>query len=406
VPIKPFTTPPTSLVSITDGSNTEEILYKYPPQYKEFSHIFYWIDHKKVIRIYDLYTTTKLNNAITEKLKSIKVTIKGKEYELNLELMYQIPLNDTKQIEVPILMITRVPLWYWSDDDGTIRAYDDKTNLEISRQKSLGNDTFSIYFGKWQYEIHIRNKIQKNIKTNTERYMWTEEDRANVFRWWKPDIPLELVNGNRVELVSVEPSSIEWERVNRFFHLTMPSKTRTGLLERATGKGPKFKDCHIIIKIDKIVNPTLRAHWEHELKMLLNGINDPGLEYVKLLFHGTSKTHPKIIYEADQGWKISYSRDDALWGRGLYFAQSANYAHNYSYKTHTKTRKVFLAEVIVGDAIHLEEDSTLRQPPLKNPTENIRYDSVIGLRHDTWIWTIYDDARAYPTYLIEYKTNM
>jgi len=322
--------------------------------------------------------------------------------------MCQIPLNDPKQTEVPFIMIPRIPLWYWSDDDGTLRAYDDKTNLEIWRQKSLGNDSFQVYFGKWQYDLHISDKIQKNIKTNTERFMWTEEDRANVYRWWKPEIPLDLANGKKVELVSIEPSSIEWERVSQFFHLTMPSKIRTGLLERATGKGAKFKDCHTITKIDKIVNPTLRAHWEHELKMLLNSTpNDPKkTEYVKLLFHGTSKTHPKIIYEADQGWKISYSRDDALWGRGLYFAQSSNYSHNYSFKTNTKTRKVFLAEVIVGDAIHLEEDSTLRQPPLKNNSENIRYDSVIGLRHDTWIWIIYDDARAYPTYLIEYKSNM
>jgi len=65
-----------------------------------------------------------------------------------------------------------------------------------------------------------------------------------------------------------------------------------------------------------------------------------------------------------------------------------------------------LAEVIVGDAIHSEEDSTLRQPPMKDETLNIRYDSVIGLRHDaTWIWITYDDARAYPTYLIEYKST-
>jgi len=249
------------------------------------------------------------------------------------------------------------------------------------------------------------NKFQKNLKSETERPIWTEEDLASMQKWWEPHIPVAILSGSnkKAELVLLDPNSEEWSKVSQFFHLTMPSKTRSGVLDRASGKTGKYKDCHAIVKIEKIVNPTLREHWEHELQMVKkNNGNDPNIEYVKLLFHGTSKTPPKIIYEADKGWKISYSRDDSLWGRGLYFALDSIYTHNYTYRTKVN-RKVFLAEVIVGDGVHCEEDSTLREPPEKENGK--RYDSVIGHRHDTWIWVTYDDARAYPTYLIEYNSN-
>eukprot|EP01123_Difflugia_compressa_P009395 TRINITY_DN3105_c0_g1_i1.p1 TRINITY_DN3105_c0_g1~~TRINITY_DN3105_c0_g1_i1.p1 ORF type:complete len:325 (+),score=53.58 TRINITY_DN3105_c0_g1_i1:59-976(+) len=305
-------------------------------------------------------------------------------------------------------MTTRLCQWYWKDDDGTYRPYDEKINLEIVKCQSQGINNLRLMIGKWIYEIIPELKIQKNIKSETERPIFTEDDITIIQKWWEPHIPLERLTNKKAELVPIEQGSIEWRRVDDFFHLTMPSKTRNGVMDRASGKNGKFKECHTIVKIEKIVNPTLREHWKHELSMVVkNNNNDPHLEYVKLLFHGTSKTPPKIIYEADKGWKISYSRDDSLWGRGLYFAQDAIYTHNYTYKTKDNTRQVFLAEVIVGDGIHCEENKSLREPPMKDEEDSaggVRYDSVIGMRHDTWIWITYDDARAYPTYLIEYTS--
>jgi len=318
-------------------------------------------------------------------------------------------LTDKKQKQRNFEICPRVQQWFWRDDDGTVKPYDEKTNLEIEKRKVQNINNLRVTIGKWTYEIIIDSKIQRNTKSATERLLWTEDDLAAVQKWWDPfrNIPLEIdITGTnkKAELVALERGSEEWERVSQFFHLTMPSKTRSGVLDRASGKTGKFKDCHAITKIEKIVNPTLREFWEHELQMVKkNNNNDPSIDYVKLLFHGTSRTPPKIIYEADKGWKISYSRDDSLWGRGLYFALDSIYTHNYTFKTKDNTRKVFLAEVIVGDGVHCEEDSTLREPPMKENGK--RYDSVIGQRHDTWIWITYDDARAYPTYLVEYNAN-
>jgi len=64
---------------------------------------------------------------------------------------------------------------------------------------------------------------------------------------------------------------------------------------------------------------------------------------------------------------------------------------------------MLLVEVVAGEGVCLSENSTLKQPPMKIGKK--RYDSVIGRRHGTWIWVVYDNARAYPTYVIEYKTE-
>jgi len=66
------------------------------------------------------------------------------------------------------------------------------------------------------------------------------------------------------------------------------------------------------------------------------------------------------------------------------------------------TIKLFLAEVIVGDEIQLEETQNLPEPPMKEGT-NQKYDSVMGFRHGTFIYCIKDNGRAYPTYVVEFS---
>eukprot|EP01124_Arcella_intermedia_P016243 TRINITY_DN2283_c1_g1_i2.p1 TRINITY_DN2283_c1_g1~~TRINITY_DN2283_c1_g1_i2.p1 ORF type:complete len:445 (+),score=100.43 TRINITY_DN2283_c1_g1_i2:939-2273(+) len=382
-----------------------ETLPKYGANYRRFPYIFYWKDGKGQFQLYDVSTTNKLNNAYLRKDVNIVYTlIKNKKVEIILDKRLHLVIGDKKQKSRTFEIVPRIQQWFWRDDDGTIKAYDEKTNLEITKKQLQNQNSLKIQIGKWQYEIFLDEKKQKNVKFETVREIFTEEDLAELQRWWEPQIPLDIIAGTKkAELLNIEPQSDEWNKVASFFHITIPSKTRNGVLDKATGKQGKFRDCHTIIKIEKIINPTLREHWEHELQMVKKSNNNVDMEYVKLLFHGTSKTNPKIIYEADKGWKISYSRDDSLWGRGLYFALDSIYTHNYTHKTKSNTRKVFLAEVIVGDGIHCEEDSTLREPPIKENGK--RYDSVIGHRHDTWIWITYDDARAYPTYLIEYNSS-
>ena len=69
------------------------------------------------------------------------------------------------------------------------------------------------------------------------------------------------------------------------------------------------------------------------------------------------------MYEGD-GLNIAYSRDNRLWGRGIYFAVNAGYScPDLSYRIpNTDTYEVFSAYVITGDAYDsgCNNDSTLR----------------------------------------------
>jgi len=73
---------------------------------------------------------------------------------------------------------------------------------------------------------------------------------------------------------------------------------------------------------------------------------------------------------------------------------------------------MFLAEVIVGDSFYCESDASTRAykvPPEKQAKRSVlglaneRYDSVSGTTQGSKVWIVYDNNKAYPSYLISYK---
>jgi len=166
-----------------------------------------------------------------------------------------------------------------------------------------------------------------------------------------------------------------------------------------------------IVSIEKIVNHRIREACDLELKNIKekNG-NIPNLTYTRLLWHGTNKTEPHFVYNSEKGFMIQYA-SAGYWGTGTYFAERACYSHFYAYnvKEHPGYRQLFLAEVIVGESVLLKPDRELRVPPVKQNRSGTtdlavdRYDSVEGVTGGTRVWIVYENNRAYPTYLITYK---
>jgi len=134
------------------------------------------------------------------------------------------------------------------------------------------------------------------------------------------------------------------------------------------------------------------------------------LTFTRLLWHGTNKTEPHIIYNGEKGFMIQHA-SEGYWGVGTYFAERACYSHFYAYnvKDQPGYRQLFLAEVIVGESIFLKPDRGLRVPPIKpNRTGSTdiaveRYDSVEGVTGGSRVWIVYENNRGYPTYLVTYK---
>ena len=50
----------------------------------------------------------------------------------------------------------------------------------------------------------------------------------------------------------------------------------------------------------------------------------------KLLFHGTSGTDPKLVYDSEEGLDMRFS-NDGMWGRGIYFAVNSSYSNSYAF---------------------------------------------------------------------------
>jgi len=128
------------------------------------------------------------------------------------------------------------------------------------------------------------------------------------------------------------------------------------------------------------------------------------------LFHGSRNTSPELIYNSEQGFDMRFCKR-GKWGVGVYFASRAWYSYHFAH-THKQsgTKQIILARVLTGDAYTcIDGDETLKSPPKKPdsahspsriPFASDYYDSVVGVNGSTRIYTVYNNAKAYPAYLI------
>jgi len=114
----------------------------------------------------------------------------------------------------------------------------------------------------------------------------------------------------------------------------------------------------------------------------------------KLLWHGSS-CKSKNIMEKD-GFSSQFAKDYRMWGRAIYFAQLANYSHNYAEILSKNERCLFFASVLTGKHIEMASNSNLRVPP-------DGYDSVKGKTLDTDVYMVYQNDKTYPMFYVKYQ---
>jgi len=150
-------------------------------------------------------------------------------------------------------------------------------------------------------------------------------------------------------------------------------------------------------------------------------LNDPSAVGEIDAWHGTSSLNPDVVYNDNHdGFMMQYSQQ-GLYGRGLYFAERFEYSDCYSYRVNAakfpkggmmqegEDREMFLVKLLVGQAStmnHLDNEEECRKlvaAPENPSTDGLRYDTVSGSAIDqTKIHTVYENGRAYPSYLIRY----
>jgi hypothetical protein len=95
----------------------------------------------------------------------------------------------------------------------------------------------------------------------------------------------------------------------------------------------KFKKTMQKAKIEKIERIQNRKVW----RVFRNELEDierknGGDANCKKMFHGTSGTDPKILYQSEEGFNLNYVSNSNFWGKALYFAENSSYSDGYAFK--------------------------------------------------------------------------
>jgi len=207
---------------------------------------------------------------------------------------------------------------------------------------------------------------------------------------WVPVIPPKGPSDPNLELITLSPTDQDYISVIELFEITVKKE---------------------ILSVQKIVNHRIKEMCRLELEHVKEKNNNaPEITYTRLLWHGTKNTEPHLIYNGEKGFMTQFA-SEGYWGKGTYFAEKACYSHHYAHipKDNQDHRQLFLAEVIVGEAVVLKPDRTLKVPPEKQTKHSDvgmaveRYDSVEGVTGGSRVWVVYDNNKAYPSYLVTYK---
>ncbi len=83
-----------------------------------------------------------------------------------------------------------------------------------------------------------------------------------------------------------------------------------------------------------------------------------------------------------------------------YFARDASYSDRYAKSRNGKTKKMFVALVLVGNCTR--GNNTLVRPPQK-PNSQSFYDCCVDNESNPAIFVVFEKFQIYPEYIIEYS---
>ena len=91
-----------------------------------------------------------------------------------------------------------------------------------------------------------------------------------------------------------------------------------------------------------------------------------------------------------------------IYGKGVYFGVTAHLSNRYTTENLGR-RNMYLCRVLVGSYTKGSEDVVV--PPYKDEATKTRYDSVVDKLQNPSVFAVFQDAVAYPEYLITYEMD-
>jgi hypothetical protein len=162
-----------------------------------------------------------------------------------------------------------------------------------------------------------------------------------------------------------------------------------------------------VITIQEVVNHQLRFRCDVSLHLVKQKyvLSGEDITWVRALFHGTGATPPEKIYTSEIGFMQQLS-GVGTYGRGTYFAWDARYSDSRAFRTSEGNKQLILAQVITAKEYRcLQPDTSLTTTPYLPNSTTERFDSLRGKAGNGVddIWVVYENTRAYPSYLITYQ---
>ncbi len=119
-------------------------------------------------------------------------------------------------------------------------------------------------------------------------------------------------------LYDLDPDSEEFKRVEGLF---FPGEEKQGSLTRQRAA---------ISRIARVFNEFTEKAYQMEVEKISHDM--AGTANERLLFHGTRAAFPASIAKHKMGLSKEFCKAEGFYGKGLYFAELARYAHAYAHK--------------------------------------------------------------------------
>ncbi|KAL2079253.1 hypothetical protein ACEWY4_024997 [Coilia grayii] len=191
-----------------------------------------------------------------------------------------------------------------------------------------------------------------------------------------------LGSGATLQVIPLDPTSAEYDRVKRDFKKTA-KKT--------------------VLKIERVQNVHLRRAYE-VLRQQLEEKNGPPVGAGdRTLYHGTTADACQSIMK--NGFNRGFAGQNAtVYGLGTYFAVNAGYSANptYSRPGADGTQLMFVARVLTGRYTLGQSDMKV-PPPVSAQQPHMRFDSLVDNQQSPSMFVVFHDSQAYPDYLITFK---
>ena len=284
-----------------------------------------------------------------------------------------------------------VPTWE-CEVDSVWREYPDPIAIKLqaareSRQScSFERDThmYTVDFG-----LDDQNLVQTNQQTGVTRKIRPGAPRVRPTSFldsvklpdeWEPMPP-----GRHCHLQPIKEGSPEWRDIAKCMVISGPIK-------------PQLK------QIYRVQNDPLWRSFEMEKDRMKRELGTDPKEID--VWHGTSKTDPKAIYSDKQDGFMMQRASEGMWGKGNYFAEKFEYSYRgYAHNSPDGAKELLFVKLLVGCAVELPCDATLKFPPLRTDGSELRYNSVTGHTCNSRVYITYENKRAYPQYLVQYTTR-